>query len=184
MFGKLAIVGAVFAALLGCKGSEPSPEDVCPDPNDTTSPLFPACDEAAQTLAPGFESELTDFGVCGDALFFAANPDRTLVLGLSIGGLASDVEEQGVDVACEASLPHTIIPLTLRIGTALNTACEASTPERVELCTWVPTAGTVNLSFTVDESELVGDAELSDLKLQNANGDKVTLPYLDISGGF
>jgi hypothetical protein len=132
-------------------------------------PLLPACQVAPSLPEPSFEATLTDRYHCGTTWFVAADPDRTLRLGVSLpDGPTTTGSTHWIAEPRETELPAADAWVTLYAGECLWTpgcsdVVHVQCQQRVD-AQWSATAGFAKMErdgeavrLTLEDVVLEGD---------------------------
>lgn len=155
----------------------------------TLLPLAPlllgAC---APTLTDGFGETLTEHGGCGDVIFYAANPEDTVMLRLDHPGAVAEAVAAGVETTTELTVPdpdtQVVVEVGVRISEAMCTdVIENGGPAVHE--TWTATAGTATIVIRPDGDDgwgSTGDLTLTGVVFENGADERAELPDLTLTG--
>ena len=143
-------------------------------------------------LADGWWDALTDTGGCSDAIFYARNPDGSLVLTVEVPGLASDAWDAGGPSGLSGTLPDPGITVSLARGTALRAPCDdVADPATAVADTWEAASGTITAEATPEAGDTGAAAKgaypaqgylrLEDVDFASDTAPDTTLPVLEIS---
>lgn len=140
----------------------------------------------AVDLAPGFESELTETGGCGDVVVFARDPDHRVGLMLRVDdALVSSVpESKAYDLASPESASERWLTAYQGVEIGELWCNDVSTGAEVLKRSWVATAGTATVQVTPDGAGGgLADVTITDAELQaDDDGTTVALPSFTWSG--
>jgi hypothetical protein len=173
------------ACLTDCAGQAcGEPCLACPDEQPTclTAEYVGACDSVGQcvvpsgpdqcmnALQPGFETELTEQGGCGDLYVHARNQGDTVGLVLSVdAGLVAAVIDADMPISTELDITAAAVSFRVETGTDVTTLeCnDAISMFPVIDEAWSATAGSIGIDLSPDENGFAtADITLTDVTIE------------------
>lgn len=129
-----------------------------------------------------YASFMTETGGCGDAEFFAMNPEASVIVHFGLGGIASAAAETGEDIEYTWDLPYTNLLAELAFGSDLEgVPCGGNTDEATVDFVYLGASGAVTVFLTPnDDGSVRGVLHVNDVVFVDARtGDGATTNLAD-----